>query len=213
MIVLALSSTLVALKVSPLIYDNNFAIEMERESTEVLKTLLQWRRTDNTNRPKQPITNGKQFDTTTTTKVTMRHASRGVVVPQQQSLPQLLERTTTTKEVDTKAARPVHNRRPVVFGAGHGSTATRTLFQALCELGIPSVHFRQYCVGAVNRIKMTPLQPTSTIMLTSKKGGGLKEEEDSKRGGTETNENNHDDDKKETRVTTSTKSTSTATTV
>ncbi|KAL7578668.1 hypothetical protein ACA910_009810 [Epithemia clementina (nom. ined.)] len=177
MIVLALSSSLVALKVSPLIYDdNNFAIEMERESTEVLKTLLQWRRTNNTNRPKQPITSEKQFDTTTT-KVTMRHSSRGVVVPQQQSQPPLLERTTTTKEVDTKAARPVHNRRPVVFGAGHGSTATRTLFQALCELGIPSVHFRQDCVGAGNQIKLTPLQPTSTIMLTRRKGGGLKEGE------------------------------------
>ena len=68
-------------------------------------------------------------------------------------------RTTTTGNsasiaVDSRAIAPSsptgrHPRRPLVIGAGQGSTATRTMYHALCQLGIPSVHFRQNCVSSV----------------------------------------------------------------
>lgn len=42
------------------------------------------------------------------------------------------------------------NVQPFVLAAGRGTTGTHTVYYATCKMGLPSVHFRLYCIPGQN---------------------------------------------------------------
>jgi len=48
-------------------------------------------------------------------------------------------------DVGQKTVNQAKNSFPLFIGAGQGTTGTRSIHAAMCELGIPSVHYSQVC--------------------------------------------------------------------
>jgi len=54
-------------------------------------------------------------------------------------------------EKGTTGTRKLHPPPPLIIGAGQGTTGTRTIHEAICCLGIPSLHFGQDCIRLVKK--------------------------------------------------------------
>lgn len=53
--------------------------------------------------------------------------------------------------LDTASMTTSARDMPLFVGAGQGTTGTKSIHQAMCELGIPSVHFYQVCFQPLNK--------------------------------------------------------------
>ena len=56
-------------------------------------------------------------------------------------------------DLNAELPKRTGHEKPMLLALGHGTTGTRTLFEAICKLGIPSAHHQQVCspTGAPTR--------------------------------------------------------------
>lgn len=89
--------------------------------------------------------------------------------PSRLPMPELLAKQNETTSIDSNVTEHIEEL-PLLFGIGMGATGTHTLFQALCLLGIPSVHFREICVRPSNETSTAEASLIAADILLGLKG-------------------------------------------
>jgi Sulfotransferase domain len=87
--------------------------------------------------------------------------------PEQPTPPPPHQTSATSSSSSSTTSSSSSWQLPLYIGAGQGTTGTRTLYESMCSLGIPSVHFEQYCIRPATTTTTTTTTSTSTTTTTS----------------------------------------------